>query len=123
MKNMGIAFLDISTGEFFVAEGDRNMLISCLQTLNLLKLFFSEITKRFFKETFGAKFYTYTLDDWIFDEAYARENLLKHFETHSLKGFGIEGSARRYYCSRCSLALSKRYRTSQSSAYYFYSAD
>lgn len=87
----GIAFLDISTGEFFVAEGNQEYIDKLLQTLRPAEVIFQRNYQKQFKETFGNRFYTYTLDSWIFDEAYSTEALLKHFQTHSLKGFGIEG--------------------------------
>ncbi len=86
----GIALLDISTGEFFVAEGNTEYIDKLLQTLKPAEVIFQRSIQKNFKETFGTKFYTYTLESWIFDEAFARESLLKHFQTHSLKGFGIE---------------------------------
>lgn len=87
---MGIAFLDISTGEFFVAEGDKEYADKLLQSLKPAEVIFQRNQQKFFKENFGTKFFTYTLEEWIFAEAYATESLLKHFGTHSLKGFGIE---------------------------------
>ena len=89
-ENAGIAFLDISTGEFFVAEGNTEYIDKLLQTLKPAEIIFQRSFQKHFKETFGARFYTYTMESWIFDEAYATENLLKHFQTHSLKGFGVE---------------------------------
>lgn len=89
-EKSGIAFLDMSTGEFFVAEGEQEYMDKLLQTLNPAEVIFQRNQQKFFKETFGNKFYTYSLESWIFDETYARESLLKHFGTHSLKGFGIE---------------------------------
>src|SRR6188768_1281443 len=86
----GLAFLDISTGEFFVAEGNQEYADKLLQTLKPAEVVYQRSNQKIFKEKFGTKFYTYTLDAWIFDEAFATENLLKHFQTHSLKGFGIE---------------------------------
>ncbi len=86
----GIALLDISTGEFFMAEGNTEYIDKLLQTLKPAEVIFQRSFQKFFKETFGLKFYTYTLENWMFDEAFATENLLKHFQTHSLKGFGIE---------------------------------
>ncbi len=86
----GLAFLDISTGEFFVAEGNQEYADKLLQTLKPAEVIYQRSNQKIFKEKFGTKFYTYTLDAWIFDEAFATENLLKHFQTHSLKGFGIE---------------------------------
>lgn len=89
-STLGISFLDISTGEFFVAEGNTEYLDKLLQTLKPAEVVFQRQYQKQFKETFGHKFYTYTLESWIFDEAYTTECLLKHFQTHSLKGFGIE---------------------------------
>jgi DNA mismatch repair protein MutS len=86
----GLAFLDISTGEFFVAEGNQEYADKLLQTLKPAEVIYQRSNQKIFKEKFGTKFYTYTLDAWIFDEAFATENLLKHFQTHSLKGFGID---------------------------------
>ncbi len=86
----GIAFLDISTGEMFASEGNIEYIDKLLQTLKPAEIIFQRNFQKQFKENFGSKFYTYTLDSWVFDTAYATENLLKHFQTHSLKGFGIE---------------------------------
>ncbi|UEG48740.1 DNA mismatch repair protein MutS [Ferruginibacter lapsinanis] len=88
---MGIAFLDISTGEFFIAEGDKEYADKLLQSLKPAEVIFQRNKQKIFKEYFGLKFFTYGLDEWIFADAYAQESLLKHFGTHSLKGFGIEG--------------------------------
>jgi DNA mismatch repair protein MutS len=88
-EHLGIAFLDISTGEFFLAEGDPEYIDKLLQTLRPAEVIFQRSFQRRFKETYGSKFYTYTLESWIFDEPFATESLLKHFQTHSLKGFGI----------------------------------
>ena len=89
-KNLGISFLDISTGEFFVAEGNVEYLDKLLQSLKPAEVIFQRQFQKQFKETFGPKFYSYTLESWIFDEPYCTECLLNHFQTHSLKGFGIE---------------------------------
>ena len=86
----GISFLDISTGEFFVAEGNTEYLDKLLQTLKPAEVIFQRSYQRPFKETFGSKFFTYTLESWLFEEGFATDALLKHFQTHSLKGFGIE---------------------------------
>ncbi len=85
----GIAFLDISTGEFFIAEGNEEYIDKLLQSLKPAEIIFQRSYQKHFKEQFGGKFYTYTMESWIFDEAFATESLLKHFQTHSLKGFGI----------------------------------
>jgi DNA mismatch repair protein MutS len=87
---IGIAFLDISTGEFFVAEGDKEYADKLLQSLQPAEVIFQRQQQKHFKEYFGNKFFTYALDEWVFADAYATESLLKHFGTHSLKGFGIE---------------------------------
>jgi len=89
-NNIGIAFIDISTGEFFIAEGNEEYIDKLLQSLKPAEVIFQRNYQKQFKETFGVKFYTYTLESWIFELAFATENLLKHFQTHSLKGFGIE---------------------------------
>src|SRR5690606_16029426 len=90
-KQLGIAFLDISTGEFFIAEGDQEYIDKLLQSFQPSEVIFQRNFQKHFKEAFGSKIYTYALDSWIFDKRYAEESLLKHFETHSLKGFGIDG--------------------------------
>ena len=87
----GISFLDISTGEFFIAEGDREYTDKLLQSLQPAEVIFQRNKQKFFKETYGNSFFTYTLDEWIFADVYATEILLKHFGTHSLKGFGADG--------------------------------
>ena len=61
-----------------------------MQSLNPAEVIFQRNQQKDFKSFFGSKFYTYTLDEWIFTEAYAKESLLKHFGTQSLKGFGVE---------------------------------
>jgi len=88
--DLGIAFLDISTGEFFVAEGNTEYIDKLLQTLRPAEVIFQRNFQKYFKDTFGPRFYTYTMEDWIFDETYATESLLKHFQTHSFKGFGVD---------------------------------
>lgn len=87
---IGLAFLDISTGEFLVSEGDWVYADKLLQSLNPSEVLFSKEKQKFFEKKFGEKFYTYALDDWIFTLDYTREKLLRHFDVQSLKGFGIE---------------------------------
>ena len=89
-EKTGIAFLDISTGEFFIAEGDKEYADKLLQSLSPAEVIFQRNQQKEFKNYFGSKFYTYTLDEWIFTEQYALDTLLKHFGTQSLKGFGVE---------------------------------
>ncbi len=86
----GLAFLDISTGEFLIAEGDREYADKLLQSFKPAEVVFQRHKQKNFKEFFGSKIYSYTLDEWIFDNTYAEDTLLKHFQTHSLKGFGID---------------------------------
>ena len=86
----GIAFLDITTGEFLIAEGNLEYLDKLLQSLQPAEILYPKNYQNAFKEHFGAGFYTYGLDSWIFDEAFGIELLLKQFQTQSLKGFGIE---------------------------------
>lgn len=88
---LGVSFLDISTGEFFLAEGNTEYVDKLLQTLRPAEIVFQRSYQRHFKEVFGSKFYTYTLESWLFEEGFATETLLRHFQTHSLKGFGIAG--------------------------------
>jgi len=89
-EKTGISFLDISTGEFFIAEGDKEYADKLLQSLNPAEVIFQRNQQKNFKNSFGSKFYTYTLDEWIFTEQYSKDTLLKHFGTQSLKGFGVE---------------------------------
>ncbi|MFL5788501.1 MAG: DNA mismatch repair protein MutS, partial [Flavisolibacter sp.] len=90
-QNYGMAFLDLSTGEFFTAEGDKEYADKLLMGFKPSEVIFQRHHQKKFKEDFGNKFYIYHLDEWIFQQQYADELLLKHFDTHSLKGFGLEG--------------------------------
>ncbi|MHB1921848.1 MAG: DNA mismatch repair protein MutS [Chitinophagaceae bacterium] len=87
---VGIAFLDISTGEFFLAEGGVEYIDKLLQSLRPAEVLFQKTKQKDFHALFGTSFYTYPLDEWIFSSTYSKETLLKHFHTHSLKGFGVE---------------------------------
>ena len=87
---LGISFVDISTGEFFIAEGNTEYTDKLLQTLRPAEVIFQRSFQRHFKEVFGSRWFTYTMESWIFEETYATDSLLKHFQTHSLKGFGVE---------------------------------
>ncbi|MBE7179324.1 MAG: DNA mismatch repair protein MutS, partial [Mucilaginibacter polytrichastri] len=86
----GVAFLDISTGEFQVAQGSVDYIDKLLQSLKPSEVVFSKAKRRDVAEIFGDQFYTYNIDDWAFSYDYAEECLLKHFEVRNLKGFGIE---------------------------------
>ena len=88
----GLSFLDISTGEFFIAEGDREYADKLLMGFKPAEVIYQRHHQRRFKEEFGSRFHTYTLDEWVFSQQYAEESLLKHFDTHSLKGYGIENA-------------------------------
>lgn len=89
-EQTGISFLDISTGEFFIAEGDKEYADKLMQSLNPAEVIFQRAHQKEFKAVFGSQFYTYALDEWIFTAQYTRELLLKHFGTLNLKGFGVE---------------------------------
>ena len=86
----GVAFLDISTGEFLTAEGPFDYIDKLLNNFAPKEVLFERGKKPMCEGNFGSKFFTFELDDWVFTEASAREKLLKHFETKNLKGFGVE---------------------------------
>ncbi len=86
----GVAFLDISTGEFLTAEGPFDYVDKLLNNFAPKEVLFERGKKPMFEGNFGSKFFTFELEDWVFTEASAREKLLKHFETKNLKGFGVE---------------------------------
>ena len=86
----GIAFLDISTGEFLVAQGPATYIDKLLQSFKPSEVIFSKKEQSNFVDTFGSQFYTYVLDDWPYSGDYASSFLLKHFDVQSFKGFGIE---------------------------------
>lgn len=86
----GISFLDISTGEFFVAEGTWDYADKLLQNFKPSEVLFQKSLRKDFTAHFGNKFYTFPLDEWVFTTDYANDILLKHFGTSSLKGFGVE---------------------------------
>ena len=86
----GIAFLDISTGEFLTAEGPADHIDKLLNNFAPKEVLFERGKKPMFEGNFGNKFFTFELEDWVFTEEFGREKLLKHFETKNLKGFGIE---------------------------------
>ena len=86
----GVSFLDISTGEFLTAEGSTGYIDKLLHNFGPKEVLIQRNTKKHFEETFGTRFLLFELDDWIFTFDTAYERLLKHFETSSLKGFGIQ---------------------------------
>lgn len=88
-KNIGISFLDISTGEFLTSQGNAEYVDKLLQNFNPSEVLISKKTRKEFNETFGNDFHTFFLEDWVFQADYANETLTKHFNTKTLKGFGI----------------------------------
>ena len=89
-KNIGVAFLDISTGEFLTAQGNEEYIDKLLQNFNPSEVLVPKTNKVDFKTTFGEDFHLFYLEDWIYKEEYAFELLTNHFQTNSLKGFGVE---------------------------------
>ena len=89
-KNIGVSFLDVSTGEFLTAQGNAEYIDKLLQNFNPSEILVPKNNKGDFKASFGEDFHTFYLEDWIYKEDYALETLTKHFQTVSLKGFGIE---------------------------------
>jgi len=86
----GVAFLDVSTGEFHVAQGSVEYIDKLLSSFAPKEVLFQKGKDQKFTELFGAKYYTYKLDEWAFSPDAAHDKLLKHFDTASLKGFGID---------------------------------
>ncbi|MBO5015911.1 MAG: DNA mismatch repair protein MutS, partial [Bacteroidaceae bacterium] len=86
----GVAFLDISTGEFLTAEGPFDYIDKLLNNFAPKEVLFERGKRGMFEGNFGSKFFTFELEDWVFTETSSREKLLKHFETKNLKGFGVE---------------------------------
>ncbi len=89
-KTMGVSFLDISTGEFLTAQGTPEYIDKLLQNFSPSEVLVQKQHKTQFLELFGDRFYTFYLDDWIFQKAYAYETLTSHFRVNTLKGFGVE---------------------------------
>ena len=89
-KNIGISFLDVSTGEFLTAQGNDEYIDKLLQNFNPSEVLVPKTHKNEFREVFGDDHHTFYLEDWVYKEDYAFEILTSHFQTISLKGFGIE---------------------------------
>ena len=89
-KQLGVSFLDISTGEFLTAQGNDEYIDKLLQNFNPSEILIQKNNRNLFKETFGEDFNVFFLEDWVYQEDYAFETLTNHFQTNSLKGFGIE---------------------------------
>ncbi|QIE60199.1 DNA mismatch repair protein MutS [Rasiella rasia] len=86
---VGVAFLDVSTGEFLTSEGPLEYIDKLLQNFNPSEVLFSKQKRKQFNEAFGDSFHTFYLEDWVFQPAYTTETLQKHFNTKNLKGFGV----------------------------------
>lgn len=89
-KKLGVAFVDISTGEFLTSEGNEEQIDKLLQNFAPNEILISKAHKKEFAEVFGATFHTFYMEDWVFQEDYALENLTNHFKTNTLKGFGVD---------------------------------
>jgi len=89
-KHIGISFLDVSTGEFLTAQGNSEYIDKLLQNFNPSEVLVQKQFKNKFNELFGDRFYTFYLEDWIFQTAYAFETLTNHFKVKTLKGFGVD---------------------------------
>ena len=89
-KYIGVSFLDVSTGEFLTSQGNAEYIDKLLQNFNPSEVLVSKQERKQFTETFGNDFHTFYLEDWVYQDDYANETLKKHFDTVSLKGFGIE---------------------------------
>ena len=88
---VGLALLDVSTGEFYIAEGDTAHVEQIMNNFQPREVLFEKRKSDLFRDRFGSRFYTYKLDDWIFSSEAANDRLLKQFGTNSLKGFGVQG--------------------------------
>ena len=88
-KYLGVSFLDISTGEFLISQGNAEYIDKLLQNFNPSEVLIEKQKRTVFSETFGNDFHTFYLEDWVFQDDYANETLCNHFNTKTLKGFGI----------------------------------
>ncbi|WP_299432245.1 DNA mismatch repair protein MutS [uncultured Maribacter sp.] len=89
-KKLGVAFVDISTGEFLTSEGTEEQIDKLLQNFAPNEILISKAHKKEFLEVFGTQFHTFFIEDWVFQEDYTKETLTNHFKTSTLKGFGVE---------------------------------
>lgn len=89
-RQLGVAFLDVSTGEFLTAQGNEEYIDKLLQNFSPSEILIQKNTKAQFKTAFGEDFNVFYLEDWVYKEDYAVETLQNHFQTNSLKGFGVE---------------------------------
>ena len=86
----GISFLDVSTGDFYISQGDFKLIDQLISNFSPNEILVSKPSKNKFNELIGSTYNIYTLDDWVFDSSYSKNKLLDHFDTKSLKGFGVE---------------------------------
>ena len=86
----GISFLDVSTGEFLVAQGSKEYIDKLIQGFEPTEILYQKNKSKEYQELFGDKYYTFRLEDWVFTKDFSNESLNNHFETKSLKGFGVE---------------------------------
>ena len=89
-KEIGIAFLDISTGEFLVAEGDESYIDKLMQSFAPSEIVFPKHQQKRFVGIYGNKYYTFAIEDWVYQEDFLKEKLLQHFQVQTLKGFGVD---------------------------------
>jgi len=89
-SNVGVAFLDVSTGEYLTAQGSAEYVDKLLQNFNPSEVLFSKQKRKLFSDTFGDNFHLFYLEDWVFQTDYANEILTAHFGTNNLKGFGVD---------------------------------
>ena len=90
-NSFGVSFLDVSTGEFYAAEGKENYILKIIQGFAPSEIIFSKHSRAYFEKLFGGTYNTFALDDWVYGFDYAYEKLINQFKTTSVKGFGIDG--------------------------------
>ena len=90
-NGLGLAFLDISTGEFYAAQGQENYVYKLIQSFGPAEIIYSKAAREKFDPQFSEEYATFTLDDWVYAFDYAHDKLIQQFKTNSLKGFGIDG--------------------------------
>ena len=89
-EDLGVSFLDVSTGEFLIAQGSVEYIDKLLQNFTPSEVIFSKQKRKRFVECFGESYHVFYLEDWVFQQDYANDTLTKHFETKNLKGFGVD---------------------------------
>ena len=90
-NNFGVSFLDVSTGEFYAAQGSENYVLKIIQGFAPSEIIYSKQSRAYFEKVFGDAYNTYALDEWVYGFDYAYEKLINQFKTTSVKGFGIDG--------------------------------